>query len=84
MAFEGRHVLLDLFASDEASIHQFVTNIVDEVSQDRSPIMARRIDMDDRIDIDVHHPGITKQTMRAPTDEEVDPLSCRIGFIRLE
>ena len=84
MAFEGRHVLLDFLASNEAAKHQLVANIVDEVSQDRSPIMARWIDMDDCIDVDVDHPSITKQTMGAPPDEEVDTLSCRIGLVDLD
>ena len=43
MAFKSRHILLKNAAIDEASFNQLLANIVDEVPQDRSPVVARRI-----------------------------------------
>ena len=60
MAFEGRHVLLEITATDEASFDQPLANIVDEVPQDRSPVVARRINMDHRISTNVDHSRGTK------------------------
>jgi hypothetical protein len=42
--------------------------------------MARRIDMDDRVDVDVRQSCVTKQTVSAPPDKEINPLHGRSLF----
>ena len=60
MAFEGRDIPLENAAIDEASFDQLLANIVDEIPQDRSPVVARRINMDHSICINVHDSRGTK------------------------
>jgi hypothetical protein len=60
MAFEGGHIPIEIAAPDKASVDQFLANIVDEVPQDQSPVIACWIDTDDRINVDVYHSCGTK------------------------
>ena len=84
MIFESGQIALEVATLDEAAVDQLVANIVDEVPQDWSAVMARRIDMDDRIDADVNHSRVTKQSVDASADEEVDSLRGRIGCVGVE
>jgi len=59
--FEGGHVPLEVTASDKAPVDQLLANIVDEVQEDRSSVMAWRIDVDDRVDTNICHARSTKQ-----------------------
>jgi hypothetical protein len=75
IAFESDHVTLEVATGDEAAFDQPFANIVDEVPEDRSSVMAKRIDMDDRVDGNVPHSCVTKQTVSAPPDKEINPCS---------
>ena len=76
--------LLENTAIDEASFNQLLANIVDEVPENQSPVVAWWINMDHSIDPNVHDSRVTKQTGDASSDKEVDLLRGRIGDVGVE
>ena len=84
MAFKCRHILLENTAIDEASFNQLLANIVNEVPENQSPVVAWWINMDHSIDPNVHDSRVTKQTGNASSDKEVDLLRGRIGDVGVE
>ena len=74
MAFKIRHILLENAAIDEASFNHLLANVVDEVSQNKSPVVVRRINMDHCVSANVNDSCVTKQTVGASADKEVDSL----------
>ena len=81
MVFEGCHVTFEFSTSDEALAHKPVSNIIDEVSKDGPPFVARRVNMDDCVDVNVDNAGITKQPVRASPHEEINALRCRVCLV---
>jgi hypothetical protein len=53
MAADSAHVFLKFAVPNEAPVDQLPANVVDKVEQDWSPVMARRVDVSNRIHANV-------------------------------
>src|SRR4029079_12982051 len=84
VALKIRHILLENAAIDEASFNHLLANVVDEVSQNKSPVVVRWINMDHCVSANVNDSCVTKQTVGASADKEVDSLRGRIGDVGVE
>ena len=76
MGFERGHVRFEVVLCDEPLIDHLLAHIVDELVEHRPPVVSERIDMVDRVDMDVGQARFVEQAMRAPADKQVDAL-CR-------
>ena len=76
MALQVVDVTVQFGPPNEASAYELVSNIVDEVAQDGSALVAVWIDMLDRVDAQVDDPRIAEEPMRQAADEEINALCC--------
>jgi hypothetical protein len=73
--------MFEFGSRNEAPVDQLLANIVDEIPKNRAPAVSDRIDMNDRVDVDVSQPRLAKKTVRPPAHMKIDALRTRVRLI---
>ena len=65
-------------------VENLIADVLEEVQEDRAPIVPVGIDMNQRIYFNVDQPCFTEQAMRAAANKEVDAVGGRVVSVDLE
>src|SRR5215831_17814681 len=61
-----------------------ISDVVNKIPEDCSPIVPMWVDMNDRVDLQINHTRVVEHAVRSSSYKEVDAMGAGIGVVDFE
>jgi len=69
---------------NKPTLNEAVTQVLDEIGENRTALKSRRVNVHNRVDLDINETSGAKQTWSLSADIQIDPIPTRIRVEQLD